>query len=273
MIIVHDCVTCKHKGSNGQVCACCQDFNNWQMAEPSGVLTTAKTKGGEMLTIDMLSVGDRVMRHNREIVTIRKINLITDYVNCYNFPLADNVLAFSRIPVTAQNFPADGVLWSAECRVFGSYMDYDAVSNGKYYLPLLKEKKAYLDSQKPEGNPFKVEDMVLWINDDSEIGTINRMEHYPDCCNLISMNVEDVCGDMLKVSVMLDQTGWYHYKRFYSAEPAEPEVSITLTGKVKRHPLRTNIFMIHSDIDDVWDELPFDILSPEDAAKVREALK
>lgn len=159
-----------------------------------------------------------------------------------------------------------------------NYSSEDA-SDGVFEKPR-KERQAFITNHIPEaggkvGNPFKKGDMVLWLNDDSDFGTINRLEHYPDCNNLISMPVEDVCGDMVKLPVLLGQTGWYHHKRLYadkSFELADEPVSITLTGKVKADDDDPECFIIDTGDEDDEYSLWFSMLPESEQAKVRAAI-
>jgi len=155
MLITKDCTTCEYAYTRKKCDGCCGGYRNWQLAEPSGVLTTAKTKGGTMLPSD-LSKNDKVMCNCTEchgkIHTIVRANdeeaysVYSDHIGEFLIT-ADNSL--SRIPITAQNFPADGVVWCEEhkaCEIFHTRFYCG------HYLPLIKERQGFDKETKPKHN-------------------------------------------------------------------------------------------------------------------------
>jgi hypothetical protein len=101
------------------------------------------------IILDMLSIGDSILDQSQVIVTeIQERGIVCNekftWIGLAHF---DRI---SRIPVTVENFPADGIVWCEEhqsCEYF-----HTRLYNG-HYLPLIKDKQAFLDSQKPADEP------------------------------------------------------------------------------------------------------------------------
>lgn len=111
-----------------------------------------------MLTIDMLSIGDMVMNTvNNRIATVSsfsKDHLNIDTVYCDygdGWFGVHHLDILSRIPVTEKNLPDDRIVWCETAKAVIFVVNPSAFKSGTWsacdYLPLTKEKQAYLDGQ------------------------------------------------------------------------------------------------------------------------------